>query len=456
MIKAWMMKPQAAGGGLPLTGWTYRKSITLSRASGAVTDYQMKLLVGEQQYVQVTGCESTTGWVARYSSVVSTDAGIEGTNCIKIHGHSDVDANASYQPTSPLDWAKATHLQFQHKRTGAKAVGGVFLFSGSVNTAPYKFYAFDFSDDWTTTTISLASPTSTDGTLNWANITYLRFEIDGNEQDLYIDDIRINNFDVDCGGLCASDFDDIRFTKSDGTTVLDYWIESISGTTPNQLATIWIEFDSIGTGATTFYMYYGNAGAVAYSNITNTFPFGDDFSTAWNSPTKWTGDTGSYSVSSGILSSSGGASKAIKGNVFVSNDVLIRLRANIADQNYDQVGLVDADASEYILVFHHSGVPNHSQWQCQLVSLTGFSNTNAGFGSYHIYELSRVLTGTDTASGKLDNGAAVGSATTNVPTSDLAAWISCGVTLNMSVDWVMMKTYLATEPAWGSWGAQES
>src|SRR3972149_7141403 len=29
-----------------LTGWTYRKSITLSRASGAVTDYQMRLLIG--------------------------------------------------------------------------------------------------------------------------------------------------------------------------------------------------------------------------------------------------------------------------------------------------------------------------------------------------------------------------------------------------------------------------
>ena len=28
----------------PLAGWAYRKSITLSRASGAVTNYQMKLL----------------------------------------------------------------------------------------------------------------------------------------------------------------------------------------------------------------------------------------------------------------------------------------------------------------------------------------------------------------------------------------------------------------------------
>lgn len=84
---------------------------------------------------------------------------------------------------------------------------------------------------------------------------------------------------VDCGGKCASDFDDIRFTTSDGTTLLDYWIESISGTTPNQLATIWIKFDSIGTDATTFYMYYGNSSVVAYSNGKATFPFFDDFLT---------------------------------------------------------------------------------------------------------------------------------------------------------------------------------
>jgi len=63
--------------------------------------------------------------------------------------------------------------------------------------------------------------------------------------------------DVDCNGHVQTDFDDLRFTTSDGQTLLDYWIESITGTTPNQLATVWIEFDSIGTGATTFYMYYG-------------------------------------------------------------------------------------------------------------------------------------------------------------------------------------------------------
>ena len=60
---------------------------------------------------------------------------------------------------------------------------------------------------------------------------------------------------IDCSGLCASDFRDIRFTTIDGTTLLDYWIESVTGTTPNQIATIWVEVDYISFNPTMFYMY---------------------------------------------------------------------------------------------------------------------------------------------------------------------------------------------------------
>ncbi len=81
--------------------------------------------------------------------------------------------------------------------------------------------------------------------------------------------------EVDCNSHCQTDFDDIRFTGSDGTTLLDYWIESITGATPNQLATIWVENDA--TPSTTCYMYYGKADATAVSNGANTFIVFDDF-----------------------------------------------------------------------------------------------------------------------------------------------------------------------------------
>jgi hypothetical protein len=98
---------------------------------------------------------------------------------------------------------------------------------------------------------------------------------------------------VDCGGKCLSSFNDIMFTKADGTTLLDYWIESISGASPNQLATVWIEFDSIGTGDTTFYVYYGKVGASAVSNGANTFILFDDF--------EWGADGNNINTSGGSV-----------------------------------------------------------------------------------------------------------------------------------------------------------
>jgi hypothetical protein len=40
-------------------------------------------------------------------------------------------------------------------------------------------------------------------------------------------------YNVHCEGHCKTDFSDLRFTTSDGTTLISYWIKSTSGTTPN-------------------------------------------------------------------------------------------------------------------------------------------------------------------------------------------------------------------------------
>ena len=47
-------------------------------------------------------------------------------------------------------------------------------------------------------------------------------------------DVYLNNY-------CKDDFSDIRFTKSDGTTQLDYWVESYTSSS----AVVWVELDSI-------------------------------------------------------------------------------------------------------------------------------------------------------------------------------------------------------------------
>ena len=75
------------------------------------------------------------------------------------------------------------------------------------------------------------------------------------------------------GTKCLATYDDIRFTKADGSTLLDCWIESYDSSS----AVIWVEFDSIEITDTVFCMYYGNAGASAVSNGIDTFIFYEDF-----------------------------------------------------------------------------------------------------------------------------------------------------------------------------------
>lgn len=83
---------------------------------------------------------------------------------------------------------------------------------------------------------------------------------------------------------CLESFNDIRFTNEAGD-VLNYWIESITGTSPDLTSTIWVKLDYIGTSSTNFYLYYGNNGATSFTNGTSTFEYFLDK----NSTTGWTG-----------------------------------------------------------------------------------------------------------------------------------------------------------------------
>jgi hypothetical protein len=86
--------------------------------------------------------------------------------------------------------------------------------------------------------------------------------------------------DVDCGSHCEDFPNDIRFTKEDGETKHDYWVDtsSLTGTTPNRQVNVWIEVASVpASGAVDFYMYYGRSGDGGESVGANTFDFFDDF-----------------------------------------------------------------------------------------------------------------------------------------------------------------------------------
>ncbi len=76
-------------------------------------------------------------------------------------------------------------------------------------------------------------------------------------------------------GDMQSDFEDLRFTDSSGTTTIPYWIES---STASATSTVWVKLSSIpANSSSNIYMYYGNSGAADGGSGATTFKGFDDF-----------------------------------------------------------------------------------------------------------------------------------------------------------------------------------
>jgi|LGVE01.1.fsa_nt_gb hypothetical protein len=97
-----------------------------------------------------------------------------------------------------------------------------------------------------------------------------------------------------------ADFDDLRFTQSDGTTLVDCWLESKTDSTS---AIVWVEFPTTPANGVDqdYYMYYGNTGASNVWSGDNTFIIFDDFETGvdgYNGGTQSSdyAHTGTYSL----------------------------------------------------------------------------------------------------------------------------------------------------------------
>ncbi len=83
--------------------------------------------------------------------------------------------------------------------------------------------------------------------------------------------------DLNCEGKALKDFNDIRFSAQDAQSPLNYYLESVTGESPKQIATFWVKVPQIPKGGISIYIYYGNALAKTLSNPKSTFDFYDDF-----------------------------------------------------------------------------------------------------------------------------------------------------------------------------------
>lgn len=281
--------------------------------------------------------------------------------------------------------------------------------------------------------------------------------------------------DVDCGGHVAADFDDLRFTTSDGSTLCDYWIESISGSTPNGLATVWIEFPTIGTGATTFYMYYGGT-ETAVSSGADTFLEFDAFignnDDAWDAA-KWT------SATQGTVKSGTAATiQSNKGQLYQASNTngqwsaLERDAKNTLSLATDGLSIRGKTSIGVTASRHHGfgfAKTGEDFWTGKNVKFQT-SNGKADIADHtgvlasvsktseHIYEIqmkqwqARLLE--DDV--EIISFTSFSADVTNSVFMWAAGWSNSSTFETSAFDYILVRRYLATEPAWGSWGSEES
>ena len=145
-----------------------------------------------------------------------------------------------------------------------------------------------------------------------------------------------------------NDFDDLRFTQADGTTLIDAWLrDKTDGTS----ADVVVEFPGTpadGVEETEGYMYYGKADAVNYWDADATFLLFDDFDTDLS---KWTVEKeGSASAiveldGSGNLHLAGEDSVISSGNAksiaTFTNGFLVELKRKYSDDHYVDASIGD-------------------------------------------------------------------------------------------------------------------
>jgi hypothetical protein len=268
------------------------------------------------------------------------------------------------------------------------------------------------------------------------------------------------------------DFGDVRFTRSDGVTLLDYWMESYAA---GDNAVFWVEVaDDLSTNPVTIYIYYGKSDATTTSNGDNTFLFFDDFPGTTLDTTKWAsyiGSGASISVADSIVTLSKPASTvqvAIWSQNSFSN---VRMRCKVypsALGAYNRCYRWALMSNKTFLgTYLHIDIKGHGwvvddsdhHYYERFVS-SRISVSVSIVQSWRIYETmwlsnAKIIEGYDTTT---EN-----TFTTEIPDVSLYANFACGnaagtpnYAYNLKVDWIFIAKFVDPEPSHGAWGSEET
>jgi len=263
---------------------------------------------------------------------------------------------------------------------------------------------------------------------------------------------------VYCNNHCRDDFGDIRFTKSDGTTELDYWLESY---TSGDKATFWVEVDSIPASPdkATIYIYYGKSDATTTSNGEATFLLFDHFEETSLDSNKWEGITGDVTVEDSVVRlqdlNTGTLARFYSINSWQYN-VAFRCRARfLYVNNYGGFGF-STPTSPWDRVYFNLADYDELKSETNNEGTKTLNYLEEPSTSWKIYE----ATWTSSKAKFYIDETLKATHTTNIPNEALrfreAVLRASGVTnAGQETDWVLIRKFVDPEPSHGSWGSEE-
>jgi hypothetical protein len=273
---------------------------------------------------------------------------------------------------------------------------------------------------------------------------------------------------------CRTDFGDVRFTDDDGTTLLDYWMES---KVDSDYAIFWVEVaDDLSTNPATIYVYYGNPSATTTSNGDNTFIFFDDFLGASLNTDKWDANAGvgTITVADSMVriqrSAGTGVNPAIKTkSPYIYTPLNRKWECKLKWATLPtgrQYGFNFRDNGGTERIMHHLGVSGTAA-DYYLNCDAGTVDFTYDFGDEAANTWYRLTSAHKTGKNVGTRNGVTATYTAKSFTDDYYHYILLGFyiynyndatsnTVDMYVDWVFIRKWVDPEPTHGAWGSEET
>ena len=259
---------------------------------------------------------------------------------------------------------------------------------------------------------------------------------------------------------CQDDYDDIRFTNS-SNQLLDYWIESSDSLS----ATIWVEADSLASGNTTLYLYYGNASATAVSNGDNTFEFFDDFATKDIDKWIWTNGGGSAGVSGGsaVISTFASSWTMLASQTFFEDPFVMESyfkTSSFGDTTGTNKRQEFFDVNESVYAYFARPDSSKGGKSSNYDGTLGTLHTITGWSANTFHRFKLTITGVESKI-EIDGSDEYTHADRYNPSMNDPIRFYCNIASggsgasSITVDWVFIRKYTTTEPS-ASWGSEEN